>query len=367
MEDDDNHAKKRKQDDGDNDDVDEDDPSILWERCQQSHKKRVKKMKEEKENLQNEIETMNNSIVGSTSAAAGNEDVIIEINAGGKIISALRSTLTLAPDTMFTYMFSGRWEESMKRDNNNRVYLDHDPDLIEIIVNFLRMKKIEDPTKPVQSPTVRIEKRNDFDYLLRYFGLTDFFYPSPDFLPLDIGKIDVVQPNGSTITVTKSENKILFYKENLVNGAAGNYFIACKPSLNASSEEGSFWKVTINALADLQWVFLGIIGNLGASNDSFLDSTCYGWSCGSKVWHAGSYRNGDSGWTGFTEGECLHFHLKSNKLTMFSVQKNRKLVIDIDIATALPAYYIHFNIPYGGTKFTLEPLGDDERTRMLEN
>ena len=168
MEDDDNHARKRKQDDDHNDD--DDDPSVLWERCQQSHKKWVKKMKEEKENLQNEIETMNNSIVGSTSAAAAtaasnDEDIIIEINAGGKIISALRSTLTLAPNTMFTYMFSGRWEESMKRDDNNRVYLDHDPELIEIIVNFLRMKKIEDPTKPVRSPMIRTEKRNDFDYL----------------------------------------------------------------------------------------------------------------------------------------------------------------------------------------------------------
>ena len=49
---------------------------------------------------------------------------------------------------------------------------------------------------------------------------------------------------------------------------------------------------------------------------------------------------------------------------MFSVQKNKKFVIDID--TTVSAYYIHFNIPYGGTTISLEPIGDDERTRMLE-
>jgi hypothetical protein len=354
MDDDSNHGTKRK-----NENDDEDDPSVLSERCQQSHQKRVKQMEEEKDKLQNEIDTMN-SIVGPS---ASNDDVIIEINAGGKIISALRSTLTLAPDTMFTYMFSGRWEESMKRDGNGRVYLDHDPELIEIIVNFLRMKKIEDLSKLVRSPTVRIEKRNDFGYLVRYFGLAEFFS-----LSLDIAKIDVVQPNGSSIDVTKSENKIHFNK---VNGGddlyGGNdfYFVACKPSLDISSGEGSFWKVTIDVLPEYQWFFLGIIGNLGASNSSYKELTSYGWCSDSGIYHGGSSGTGEYGWAEFTQGECLHFHLKSNKLTMFSIQKNKKFVIDI--AIPLHEYYIHFNVYNFGIKLTLEPLGEDERTRMLEN
>jgi hypothetical protein len=337
---------------------DDDDPSVLWERCQQSHQKRVKQMEEEKDNLQNEIDTMN-SIVGPS---ASNDDVIIEINAGGKIISALRSTLTLAPDTMFTYMFSGRWEESLKRDSNGRVFLDEDSELIDIIVNFLRRKKREDPSKPVRSPKIHVNMKEDFDDILRYFGLTEFFYPSPVFLPLDIGKIDVVQPNGSSVDVTKSKNKIQFTR---VNGGIGFYFLACKPSLDTSSGEGSFWKVTIDVLPNNHWFFLGIIGNLGASGSSYEDSTSYGWSSRSRVWTGGSNRSRESGWTDFIEGECLYFHLKSNKLTMFSVQKNRKFVIDV--ATSVPAYYIHLNVHGVGSKVTLEPLGEDERTRMLEN
>ena len=133
-------------------------------------------MEEEKDKLQNEIVTMN-SVIGASANVS--DDDIIEIDVGGKVIRALRSTLCLAPDTMFTYMFSGRWEESLKRDDNGRIFLDHDPEFIEIIVNFLRKSKIKDPIEPVRPPKVICDKKKDFDDLLRYFGLTDFFNPCP--------------------------------------------------------------------------------------------------------------------------------------------------------------------------------------------
>jgi hypothetical protein len=351
MEEDSDCATKRKND--------SDDPSVHWERYQQSHQKRVKQVEEEKDKHQNEIATMN-SVIG----ASGNisDDDIIEIDAGGKIIRALRSTLCLAPDTMFTYMFSGRWEESLKRDDNGRVFLDHDPEFIEIIVNFLRKSKIKDPTEPVQSPKIKRGKKKDFDDLLRYFGLTDFFSsPSPQ-NTLDIAEIDVVQPHGSSIVVTKCEKKIQFSQDSPEGNA---YFVACKPSLN-SSGEGCFWKVTIDTLPDnlVMLLGLGIIGNLNASRSRNTDSTFYGWRS-RLVWTNGSAEGRDSDFTGFSQGECLYFHLKSNKLTMFSVEKNRKLVIDM-VTTSDAYYYIYFNLYVVGTKISLEPLNEDEQKFMLE-
>ena len=119
-----------------------DDPFALWERLQESQQKKLKLLKEGTEKLQNEKDTMNSAIAD---ANISNDDIIV-INAGGKIISALCSTLCLvAPDTMFSYMFSGRWEESLKRDSNGVVFIDENSELIEIIVDFLRMKKREDP------------------------------------------------------------------------------------------------------------------------------------------------------------------------------------------------------------------------------
>ncbi|OEU11674.1 hypothetical protein FRACYDRAFT_270652 [Fragilariopsis cylindrus CCMP1102] len=337
-------------------------------------RKEIKVLKEEKNKLQNEIATMS-SVFGSSANVS--DDDFIEIDVGGKIIRVLRSTLCLAPDTMLAYMFSGRWDDRLTRDNDGHVLLDHDPELIEIIINFLRKKKREDPSDPVQSPPkVREEKKEDFISLLDYYGLSDFFYPPPVLLPLDIANIEVVHSNGSVVDVTKSVDKIQFTN---ASRERAHWFVACKPSLDVS-EEGSFWKVTIDVLPYNHRIYLGIIGNIGASNFSCSDSTSYGWGCSGQVYHGGLIRGRDAGWTGFTEGECLYFHLKSNKLTMFSVDKNREFVIDIATTafggiatTAIREYYIHFNFQTArtalifGAKISLEPLSDEERKLLPKN
>ena len=115
--------------------TEDDDEVVLWENMQLCQRKIIKLMEDEKGKLQNEIDTMNSAF--AVTAVVSNDD-IIEIDAGGKIMRALRSTLTSAPDTMFSSMFSRRWEESLKRSSNGRVFLDEDSELIEIIINFLR-------------------------------------------------------------------------------------------------------------------------------------------------------------------------------------------------------------------------------------
>jgi hypothetical protein len=346
------------------------DPSVLWERLQESQRQRMELMEEERIKLQNKIDSM----IAVLATPVSDND-IIEIDAGGKIIRALRSTLCrVAPaDTMFSCMFSGRSEEDtlLIRDDHGRVFLDHDPELIEIIVNFLRTRKIEKQlsNKPVRSPKVPEGKKDEFESLLHYFGLTDFFYPPlPVSLTLDIANMDVVQPNGFAVHAAKSKNKIQLTKASGRNYMTNHmYFLASKPSLDNSkpsldnSRHGSFWKVTIDVLPDRHWVYLGI----GAIDKSFEDSSSYGWSCGSGVWLGGSKLNGTSGWTEFTEGESLYFHLKLNKLIMFSVQKNRRFVIDIAKSRMDREYYIDFNLYDPGNKISLEPLSKDEREYLL--
>eukprot|EP00548_Thalassiothrix_antarctica_P020978 CAMPEP_0194189272 /NCGR_PEP_ID=MMETSP0154-20130528/58254_1 /TAXON_ID=1049557 /ORGANISM="Thalassiothrix antarctica, Strain L6-D1" /LENGTH=72 /DNA_ID=CAMNT_0038910315 /DNA_START=16 /DNA_END=231 /DNA_ORIENTATION=+ len=72
---------------------------------------------------------------------------------------------------MLSYMFSGRWEKSLIRDSSGRIFLDHDPQLIEIILNHLRVKRIEDPSHPVQPPKIPEGKKDAFSTLLKYFEL----------------------------------------------------------------------------------------------------------------------------------------------------------------------------------------------------
>jgi hypothetical protein len=160
---------------------------------------------------------MSSVVVTAKTTNSNNDDDdndIIEINAAGKVMTALRSTLCLAPDTMFSTMFSGRWEGSLVRDVNGRIYLDHDPELIEIIVDFLRMKKIEDPYDILEFPDVPVRKKKNILRLLRYLGLTDFFNPRV----CDLAIFDMVQPNGNFVDISKTENKIQFSYDKLWMG-----------------------------------------------------------------------------------------------------------------------------------------------------
>ena len=71
----------------------------------------------------------------------GDEDVsdddIVEINAGGKIISTWRGTLTQWEGTRLEALFSGRWEKTLLRDGNGRIFLDVDGECFQAIVVYL--------------------------------------------------------------------------------------------------------------------------------------------------------------------------------------------------------------------------------------
>jgi len=106
----------------------------LWAQLQEIQKQELVAMNEKKRKLEEEKSAMKNFKADPSD--------IITIDAGGQlIIRAHRDTLCLAEDSTFSHMFSGRWEESCVRDKHGHVFLDHDPEMIQLIVNHLRAKK----------------------------------------------------------------------------------------------------------------------------------------------------------------------------------------------------------------------------------
>ena len=99
---------------GAGDDDDDDEAIVLWKKLQETQRKKMKHLEAETEQLQHEKDTMLQSVMvasassprGNTTASTIHDDDIIEIDAGGKILRALRSTLTLPSNTMWSYMFS---------------------------------------------------------------------------------------------------------------------------------------------------------------------------------------------------------------------------------------------------------------------
>ena len=70
-------------------------------------------------------------------------------------------------------MFNGQWTpDSLIRDDQCRVFLDHDADLITIIINFLRTKKIRDKSKPALSPpSISDAKKEEFETIWHHYEL----------------------------------------------------------------------------------------------------------------------------------------------------------------------------------------------------
>ncbi|KAH8337243.1 hypothetical protein KR059_004199 [Drosophila kikkawai] len=66
---------------------------------------------------------------------------LVNLNVGGQRFSTSRQTLTWIPDTFFTALLSGRI--SSLRDEHNAIFIDRDPTLFSVILNYLRTKDID--------------------------------------------------------------------------------------------------------------------------------------------------------------------------------------------------------------------------------
>ncbi|KAL7551469.1 hypothetical protein ACHAWF_016770 [Thalassiosira exigua] len=99
------------------------------------------------------------------------DDVIVEINAGGKIVSAKRSTLTQLKGTRFDALFSGRWEKKLQRDSNGRIFLDVNPTCFQAIVDCFHELAISSEDDPPSPPSVDEDYMKTIRHQFELFGL----------------------------------------------------------------------------------------------------------------------------------------------------------------------------------------------------
>merc|ERR1719183_2464382 len=109
------------------------------------------------------------------SIADGVSDVL-DLNVGGQLISTTRAVLCSAEGSLLSGMFSGNFDGGLKRDKQDRVFLDVDPPLFSKILSHLRLRGIASPECPAPLPQISDELRAEYDMLVRYFGLEAFMY-----------------------------------------------------------------------------------------------------------------------------------------------------------------------------------------------
>jgi len=92
-------------------------------------------------------------------------DEIVELNVGGQYFATAKSTLCRFKGTMLETMFNGNWE--LKKDSNGRYFVDRNPKLFAVILDFLR-----DPEAPIELPC----NEEKFKREVEYYGLTRFIF-----------------------------------------------------------------------------------------------------------------------------------------------------------------------------------------------
>ncbi|KAL7552051.1 hypothetical protein ACHAWF_015682 [Thalassiosira exigua] len=99
------------------------------------------------------------------------DDDLVEVNAGGKIIAAKRSTLTQLKGSRFEALFSGRWDKALQRDGNDCIFLDVNPKCFRAIVDYLSELAISSEEDPPSPPVMGDEEEHIFRSHLELFGL----------------------------------------------------------------------------------------------------------------------------------------------------------------------------------------------------
>lgn len=104
------------------------------------------------------IETINTSKMNCSEIISGE---IINLNVGGTRFSTTKQTLLLVPDTFFSALISGRIP-SMK-DDSAAVFIDRDPSLFKIILNYLRTKQL---------PAIENSQLDSLKHEAEFYGIT---------------------------------------------------------------------------------------------------------------------------------------------------------------------------------------------------
>ena len=101
------------------------------------------------------------------------DDDIIYLNIGGETMHCSRSTLCQVKGSLLASMFSGRWEDRLKKDKHGNVFLDFNPSCFKVILNYLRAKRIESPPRMAKKPTPPPNEDDNFWNLAHYLGLVE--------------------------------------------------------------------------------------------------------------------------------------------------------------------------------------------------
>ena len=264
-----------------------------------------------------------------------NNDDIIQLNVGGQKFTTTRFTLRQVNGSLLDTMFSRNWTHGLKRDQDNAIVLDFNPEHFGWILNYLRAKKISTPEKLPVFPKVPQDERKNFNILLKYLGLSkmsvDRFYMRSSSVILQDDRRVAVHDSTRGHTYVLGEN---IYQSGTIR-----------------------FKLKLESLQNNHWILVGIVKADVVPKDSSSYSWpgAYGWALGDT---GQEYQNG------------VHRH--NNNVKGQSKQGDTvELVLDCDsgkLSLYLPTgQQYHFVVPkYQSWRLHVNLHGANDKIRIVE-
>ena len=271
------------------------------------------------------------------------DDDIINLNVGGKKMTTKRSTLCQVEGSLLTSMFSGRWEDSLARDEDGRIFFDFNPQYFVYILDYLRARTIATAENPAPLPKVAEDQVKHFSNLVEYLGLGDEIVP-PEIVPPEKFKLH------STGVTLQEDCKVAVH-----DSTSGHKYVLGE---NTYQQGIVRRKLKIESFQSNNWMLVGVMkGDVVPRNNDH----SYG--------HAGSYgwTLGNSGQV-YKEGACTH----DDGLKNLTKQGDTvELVLDCD-AEKLSLHFpsgqqFHIDLPKSQTwRLHVNLHGANDKIRIVE-
>ena len=229
-------------------------------------------VEEERAKMTQEIESYKAEKLRMKAVVVSDDD-IINLNVGGTKMTTKRSTLCQVKGSLFSSMFSGRWETSLARDEDGRIFFDFNPQYFVLILDYLRGKAIATPDNPVPLPKVPHDQVKSFNNLIEYLGLSEEIVLAPIAPPekFNLHSTGVTLQEGGKVAVHDATQKFKYvlgdnvYRQGIVRR-----------------------KLKIESFEKNDWMVVGMVkGDVVPQNDySYKWLGSYGWALGSHggVW-----------------------------------------------------------------------------------
>ena len=299
-------------------------------------------IQDERAKLKAELDKYN-AVKQKMKAIDVSDDDIISLNVGGQKFTTTRSTLCQVEGSLLSTMFSGRWEDGLKRDQDGAVFFDFNPEYFNYILKYLRTKKILTPEKPAELPKVPPDDLKNFTALVEYLGLSEEIVVTTDesneVVPTGIVPSEKFNLHGPNITL-QDEGKVA------VHSSTWEYEYVVGE--NIYQQGIVHLKLKLEAFENNNaWLLVGIV-----IADAVQENNClsykwpgsYGWTLGKTgtVWKNGSQRPHNWVQNLVKQGDTIELVLNCDAATLsLHLPTGQKCYID------LPKYHtwkLHVNL-----------------------